>query len=106
MAWEIERRGDHSFLADQVRAQFERRRETVMDSAAAPEDSKRMTPEEVRQQAVANWRALRLELGRGAPTQAREAPAAAPPWSLFGQSATDRQIESLRRELGRDDLGL
>jgi hypothetical protein len=108
VAWEIERRGGHSFLADRVRAQFAQRREAVLASASAPvaESSVRRTPEEARQQAIADWRAIRAELGRGTSAEARDMPVATPSLSLSCQSDTERQIDSLRRELGRDDLGL
>jgi hypothetical protein len=77
-------------------------------SASVPvgESSVRRTPEEARQQAIADWRAIRAELGRGTSMEARDTPAATPPRSLSRQSETERQINSLRRELGRDDLGL
>jgi MobA/MobL family len=107
VAWEIERRGGHSFVGDRVRAEFAQRREAALASAPAPEENMRKTPEEVRQQAVADWRAIRAELGNGA---SREAPAAAPSATPSRgrslQSDIERQIDSLRRELGRDDLGL
>ena len=106
VAWEIERRGGHSFLADRVRTQFAQRREAALASAPVAESSVRKTPEEVRQQAIADWRAIRAELGRGTSVEARDVPAATPPRPLSRQSDTERQINSLRRELGRDDLGL
>jgi hypothetical protein len=105
VAWEIERRGGHSFLADRVRAQFAQRREAVLASAPVTE-SRRRTPEEARQQAIADWRTIRGELGRGTSMQASDTPAATPSLSLSRQSDTERQINSLRRELGRDDLEL
>jgi hypothetical protein len=108
VAWEIERRGGHSFLADRVRAQFTQRHEAALALASAPvaQSDVRRTPEELRQQAIADWRAIRAELGRGTSVEARDTPAATPPRPLLRQSDTERQINSLRRELGRDDLGL
>jgi hypothetical protein len=108
VAWEIERRGGHSFLADRVRAQFAQRREATLALASAPaaESTVRRTSAEVRQQAIADWRAIRAELGHGTSVEARDTPAATPPRPLLRQSDTELQINSLRRELGRDDLGL
>jgi MobA/MobL family len=92
VAWEIERRGGHSFVGDRVRAEFAQRREAALALAPAQDSGVRKTPEEIRQQAIAGWRAMRAELGHGASMDARD---------------TQRQINSLRRELGRDDdLGL
>jgi MobA/MobL family len=91
VAWEIERRGGHSFLGDRVRAEFAQRREAALARAPVVESTVRKTPEEIRQQAITDWRAMRAELGRGVSMDARD---------------TERQINSLRRELGRDDLGL
>ena len=106
VAWEIERRGGHSFLADRVRAQFAQRREAALASAPVAEGNVRRTSEEVRQQAIADWRAIRAELGSETSIEARDTPAVTPPRPLLRQSDTERQINSLRRELGRDDLEL
>jgi MobA/MobL family protein len=81
VAWEIERRGEHSILGDKVREQFGRQQE------AAP-TTVRKTPEEIRNQAVREWRAIRAGADR----------------SL--EPDPQRQMDSLRRELGRDDFGL
>jgi hypothetical protein len=105
VAWEIERRGGHSVVADRVRAQFAQRREAAL-AAAAPQHGVPKTPQELRQEAIANWRAVRAELGRGPSTEARDAPPAAREWSFSRHGDTARQIDSLRRELGRDDLGM
>jgi MobA/MobL family len=106
VAWEIERRGGHSLLGDRVRAQFTQRREAAAAAASEPGSAVRRTPEEVRGQAIADWRAIRAELGRGAAAETGGRPPAAPAWNVSRQSDTERQINSLRRELGRDDLGL
>ncbi|HEV2702718.1 MAG TPA: MobA/MobL family protein [Steroidobacteraceae bacterium] len=81
VAWEIERRGGHSVLGDQVREQFARRQELLQPDV-------RKTPEEIRNQAVRDWRALRTGADR----------------SL--EADPQRQMDSLRRELGRDDFSL
>ena len=106
VAWEIERRGGHSIVADRVRAQFAQRREAALAAAPAPQGSVHKTPEEVRQQAITDWRAVRAQLGRGASPEASGAPAVARERTLSRQNDTERQINSLRRELGRDDLEL
>jgi hypothetical protein len=91
VAWEIERRGGHSVLGDRVREQFAERREVVQGMLANPH----RTPEEIRKQAIENWRAY-----RSSPTQAPSMPI------VSRARDVERQIGSLRRELGRDDLGL
>jgi hypothetical protein len=106
VAWEIERRGDHSFVGDRVRAQFAQRREAALATAPEPQGGVRRTAEEVRNQAISDWRALRAGLGSGGSGQAHDGSVAAPAWSLSRHSDAERQISSLRRELGRDDLGL
>jgi MobA/MobL family len=107
IAWEIERRGGHSTVADQVRAQFAQRREAALAAAHARQSSVPKTQEEVREEAIANWRAVRTELERGSSTAASDGLPAPREWTYSRQSDTARQIESLRRELGRDDdLGL
>jgi len=105
VAWEIERRGGHSFLGDRVRAQFARR-EAALAAAAPPEAEARKTPAEIRRQAIENWRALRAAQALEAVPPSRERALATPTWSPSRQSEQERQINSLRRELGRDDLGL
>jgi hypothetical protein len=105
VAWEIERRGGHSVAGDRARAQFAQHREAASVAAPAPESGRRETPEQVRQQAIANWRAMRAELGRGSATTGATL-VVAPPWTVSRNSDTERLINSLRRELGRDDLGL
>jgi hypothetical protein len=81
VAGEIERRGGHSVLGDRVREQFDQRHEAVQAQV-------RGSPEEIRTQAVRDWRALRAGVG-----------------SSHGNDI-ERQVDSLRRELGRDDFGL
>jgi hypothetical protein len=81
VAWEIERRGERSILGDRVRRQFGRQHEV-------PQPEVRRTPEEIRNQAVREWRAMRAGTDK----------------SL--EPDPHRQIDSLRRELGRDDFGL
>jgi MobA/MobL family len=81
VAWEIERRGGHSILGERVREQLGQRHE------AAPAQV-RKSPEEIRLQAVREWRAMRATAG-----------------SSHGNDI-ERQVDSLRRELGRDDFGL
>jgi hypothetical protein len=81
VAWEIERRGERSILGDRVREEFERQHE-------APHTAMRKTPEEIRNQAVREWRALRAGADRSP------------------ELDPQRQMDSLRRELGRDDFGL
>jgi hypothetical protein len=105
VAWEIERRGGHSSVADRVRTQFAQRREAAL-AAAQPQSGVPKTQEEVRQEAIAHWRAVRAELNAGPSTQAADGPPVPREWTSSRQSDTARQIESLRRELGRDDLGL
>jgi hypothetical protein len=97
VAWEIERRGGHSPLGDRAREEFSQRRE-----AAA---SVRKTPDEIRRQAIDEWRAIRAGMGRGESAQAAAARVVAPVVSTR-TSDLERQIGSLRRELGRDDFGL
>jgi MobA/MobL family len=81
VAWEIERRGTPSVLGDRVREQFGQRLEAAQSQV-------RKSPEQTRVEAIQQWRAIRAG-GISAP----------------GNDA-DRQMDSLRRELGRDDLGL
>lgn len=81
VAWEIERRGERSILGDKVREEIGRQHE-------ASQTGTRKTPEEIRDQAVREWRAIRAGAGR----------------SL--EPDPQRQMDSLRRELGRDDFGL
>lgn len=101
VAWEIERRGERSFLGDRVREQFAQRREAAVGLGTA-----RNTPEEVRNQAIEAWRAVRAELNQGQSAGNAAASAATVPGSLARQTDAERQMDSLRRELGRDDLGL
>jgi hypothetical protein len=81
VAWEIERRGGHSVLGDRVREQF-------AQGQAATQAQVRKSPEEIRTQAVRDWRAMRATRDPSHGTD------------------TERQVDSLRRELGRDDFGL
>jgi hypothetical protein len=103
VAWEIERRGQHSVLGERAREQFAQRREAALERAAvapAVAEVPRKSAEEIRKQAIEEWRALRAQLGHGG--QARAGP------SEVASRHTDveRQTGSLRRELGRDDFGL
>ncbi len=81
VAWEIEKRGGHSVLGDRVREQFGQLRESAQSEV-------RRTPEEIRAQAIEQWRAIRA----GA--------------IVRPEDGVERQRDSLRRELGRDDFGL
>jgi hypothetical protein len=81
VAWEIERRGGHSVLGDRVREQFGQRQEAVQAQV-------RKSPEEIRLQAVREWRAMRATAS-----------------ATHGKDI-ERQVDSLRRELGRDDFSL
>jgi hypothetical protein len=91
VAWEIERRGGHSVLGDRAREQFAERREVAQEMLVTAQRN----PEEIRKQAIENWRAY-----RSSPTQPPSMPI------VSRASDVERQIRSLRRELGRDDLGL
>jgi MobA/MobL family len=93
VAWEIEKRGGHSIVGDRVREEFAQRRAAVLESAPTAAPARRMTAEEVRSQAIAQWRAVRAELNE-------------PQAGVDRQSDAERQMGSLRRELGRDDFGL
>jgi len=99
VAWEIERRGEHSVLGERVREQFAQRPEAALArTAAAPGigAGARKSAEEIRKQAIEEWRAMRAQLNHGGSARA------APP----RQTDLERQTGSLRRELGRDDFGL
>jgi MobA/MobL family len=98
VAWEIERRGGHSPLGDRAREEFTQRRDAALSAV-------RETPEEIRRRAIEDWRAIREEIGRGASGDASTGRIAGPVASTR-TSDVDRQIGSLRRELGRDDFGL
>jgi hypothetical protein len=98
VAWEIERRGGHSVLGDRAREEFAQRRDAALSVA-------RRTPEQIRIEAIANWRAIRAELGRGVSAEEPSARSVAPP-AVSRTTEIDRQIGTLRRELGRDDFGL
>ena len=114
VAWEIERRGGHSVLGDRAREHFAQRRAETMERNAVPivpngrtnaQSGARRTPEEIRMQSIENWRAFRAGLNSGATPGLSSARTAAPAASPQA-SDLERQIGSLRRELGRDDLGL
>jgi hypothetical protein len=98
VAWEIERRGGHSPLGDRARAEFAQRRDATLSGV-------RKTPEEIHRRAIEEWRAIRGDLGRGASAEMSAARTAAPA-AAPRTGDLDRQIGSLRRELGRDDFGL
>jgi hypothetical protein len=103
VAWEIERRGEHSVLGERAREQFAQRREAALErTAAAPGvvGGARKSAEEIRNQAIEEWRAMRAQLAHGGP--ARVAPSEVAARELDHE----RQAGSLRRELGRDDFGL
>jgi MobA/MobL family len=95
VAWEIERRGGHSVLGERARQQFELRRDAALEEGARqlPAPAPARTAEQMRQEAIAQWRAIRAE------SSATQVPARE-------EAGAERQIQSLRRELGRDDFGL
>jgi len=114
VAWEIERRGGHSLLGDLAREQFAQRREAAVAHSATPAVANqgqsamsgvRRSAEEIRKQAIGEWRAIRAEFARGASVEVASHPGMAPALSSRSSEA-DRQVTSLRRELGRDDFGL
>jgi hypothetical protein len=114
VAWEMERRGGHSVLGDRAREQFAQRREAAVERAARPSmpnpapgaaAEPRSSAEEIRKRAVEEWRAIRAEINRGTSVEAVSAPIESP--SVSPRSIdVERQIGTLRRELGRDDFGL
>jgi hypothetical protein len=109
VAWELERRGEHSVLGDRAREQFTQRREAALEhTVAAPAAlvGARRTPEEIRTQAIEEWRAIRAQLGRSGSESAAATELPAAPALSSRQLDVERQIGSLRRELGRDDFGL
>jgi hypothetical protein len=97
VAWEIERRGGHSVLGDRAREEFEQRREVVDEWRHGA----RSNPEEVRKRAIDEWRAIRAESSASLPAPSIQDSQTSPPGS-----DAERQVSSLRRELGRDDFGL
>ncbi len=106
VAWEMERRGDASVLGDRARTRFVQQREAAKDRSAVAaqpaveaetQTGSRMGPEEIRRQAIDEWRVMRGQL-----QPAATSPAAAS--SRTGE--VERQIGTLRRELGRDDFSL
>lgn len=114
VAWEIERRGGHSPLGDLAREQFALRRDAAAQRqatstvpSATPDAiaSVRKSAEEIRNQAIEEWRAIRAQVHRGASAEQRAALTIAPSRSSWSND-NERQIDSLRRELGRDDFGL
>jgi len=114
VAWEIERRGGHSPLGDRAREQFSLRRDAVAQQHATPAVSNpipgttpgaRKSAEEIRKQAIEDWRAIRAQAHRGASVEQSAALMIAPT-GLSRPNDIERQIGSLRRELGRDDFGL
>ncbi len=115
VAWEIERRGGHSVLGDRAREQFAQRREAAREqgaslagSAAPPllQAGSRKSAEEIRKQAIEEWRAIRAGLSPGPSEHAASESMAAAASSSSRISDIERQVGSLRRELGRDDFGL
>ena len=107
VAWEIERRGGHSPLGDRAREQFAQRRELAREETAPPQTAAgiRRTAEEIRRQAIEEWRAIRGQLAPGASAGLSSARASAPAVSSRA-SDLDRRVDNLRRELGRDDFAL
>jgi hypothetical protein len=107
VAWEIERRGGESVLGDRARQEFAQRREAMAQNRSerersAPETGIRRSAEEIRKQAIEEWRAIRAE-------QSHRGPAVSSPTQPATSATThdiERQVGSLRRELGRDDFGL
>lgn len=93
VAWEMERRGEHSVLGDRAREQFTQRRDAAQGAARA-----HMSVDDLAKQSALNWLAYR------AAQTAKPTPTAAP--AMSRESDLERQIGSLRRELGRDDFGL
>ncbi|HEY4338751.1 MAG TPA: MobA/MobL family protein [Steroidobacteraceae bacterium] len=95
VAWEIERRGEHSVLGERAREQFAQRREAAHAplTTAPVLKTPGSSPEEVRKRAIEEWRAIRGQLGHAEPERA-------------ATSDLERQMGSLRRELGRDDFAL
>jgi hypothetical protein len=103
VAWEIERRGEHSVLGERAREQFAQRREAALErTVAAPGvvAGARKGAEEIRQQAIEEWRAMRAQLAQGGSARA------APTEVASRKTDLERQTGSLRRELGRDDFSL
>jgi hypothetical protein len=114
VAWEIERRGGHSALGDRARESFAQRREETLEQMTMPNapnprtispSGARQSAEEFRMQSIENWRAYRAGLSSSATSEPSLAAAAAPTVPLR-TTDIEQQIGSLRRELGRDDLGL
>lgn len=107
VAWEIEKRGGHSVLGDRARELFAQRREAIAEQQApqrAGVSGVRHSAEEQRRKAIDEWRAIRAELNPGVSVRQSVIPQGIPMPERWND--TDRQIGSLRRELGRDDLGL
>jgi hypothetical protein len=103
VAWEIERRGEHSVLGERAREQFSQRREAALEQTAAAPGAvpgARKSAEEIRLQAIEEWRTLRAQLAKGGSARA------APSEIASRQTELERQTGSLRRELGRDDFSL
>ncbi len=103
VAWELERRGEHSVLGDRAREQFAQKREAALAHTAATPGvvaGARRSPEEIRKQAIEEWRAMRAQRGHGGSARA------APTNVASRQTDLERQTGSLRRELGRDDFSL
>ncbi|HEY6456123.1 MAG TPA: MobA/MobL family protein [Steroidobacteraceae bacterium] len=103
VAWEIERRGEHSVLGARARDLFAQRREAAIERSAAalsPVRGARKSPEEIRKHAIEEWRAIRAQVTHGGSARA------APNEVASRQGDLERQTGSLRRELGRDDFAL
>jgi MobA/MobL family len=109
VAWELERRGEHSVLGDRAREHFAQKREAALAHTVATPDASagaRKSPEEIRRQAIEEWRAIRAQLGRDGSGAAAAPERAAVPAASSRPLDVERQIGSLRRELGSDDFAL
>jgi MobA/MobL family len=104
VAWEMERRGIPSILGDRAREQFARRREAGIESSRGIPGAARKSIEEVRNRAIEEWREIRAELRRG--SSAESVSPEAGPEPKLRELDEERQVDTLRRELGRDDFGL
>ena len=108
VAWELERRGEHSVLGDRAREQFAQKREAALAHAALPDPpaAARKSPEQIRRQAIEEWRAIRAQMGHSGSIAAVAPEVATMPAASSRQLDVERQIGALRRELGRDDFAL
>ncbi len=96
-------------LGDRAREQFAQKREAALAHTVATPDPSvgaRKSPEEIRRQAIEEWRAIRAQLGRDGSGAAAAPEHTAIPAASSRPLDVERQIGSLRRELGRDDFAL